>query len=1678
MARKDVDLVIRAKDEAAGVVDTITKALNEFVDAQASLDTRAKRTESSLGQLGAALGTLDKALKGIDVGKKLTADLDGAAAALGRLDAEVQQTRGEVSLLSKEFTQAESSTTRFTTKLAGATAAMERQKTAIAKAKVEQRELTAAYDQSVAAQEKIAKRQNELPALIEKQAAALAKTKARYSELSDEIISTEKPSATLVKNLESSTRAMTGQESKLAALRAEYAATDGKLRAASAAVTIFAAQSASAAASLAKQERALQKITQNYNELGVKTKAAATNQKALDDSLDKITGKLNRQSQALSKAEDDYVGLALAAGQADAALENLSRQSIGNLQGQLDAQRRAMLEAKREYVGLTDASSKLAAEIGRAGVPTREMAEAFARTKAQAASAKAEYQSQRETLLRMGQAFRQAGTDIESIRGVQAAFAASLATQGAATDANRAKVKAQVAEIKALHAETTRAASSTTNLGNATRRAAADAERNAKATSSLAQAYRQLYGDTRQSLSLTQRLRGEVLSLIAAYGGLYGVINLLGQVITAYQTLEAAQARLNVVNDGDFAATANDLDFLRRNADRLGVDLGTLAQEYSKFSIATKGTNLEGEKTRKIFISVAEAARVNRTSNEELSGVFVALTQIVSKGAVQMEELRQQLGDRLPGALQIMADGLGVTTAELIKMLEAGEVTSDALVPFAEELDRRFGPGLGEALAGTTTALGRLKNAAFQALVQFGNGGFIESFTRLANDLTELLQSADFETFVNNASAAFATLIDALAFLVRNFDLVVAAGSALIGLKLAPVLVALASSIRGIASGAGLAATGLATIRGAVTGAGVAAGTAAGSVGLLAGAMRLLLSSTGIGLIISAVAAGIGLWSTNADLATEAMNNHLKIMDDVKNAYDLVGGSVDDWREKVEELTVTDAKRNLEQLVDALEGAKSELDKVQSGSGYVVFGGPDREYRREIEALIQTYEDGQISASELLAEVDKVNQKFAEGSRANEVYGRKLVDAIKPMIELETSVGEAEQVVIALTGTTEEAADALENLGGAAESTADDFESKANAAIQNFTTSMEALKELLPTANSELGKLGQTVGEIDVAFQNALKNARAMPDAIMRIAAEQQALATANAALMGAFQTSVDGEFGNFSTGIEAASAVIREFEGFRATPYWDVNALRAGFGSDTITLADGSVQAVVEGISVSVADANRDLARRIAEEFMPAARDAVGAARFDVMTPQQQAALTSLAYNYGAGAFQSGEALAPIAAAIREGNDELAAALIAALPDNPTRRGQEAALYRSTAGVDDQVAEQERLDTEAARLAAREAELRAEEDAATQERLANGQFEIEQQEKINAGKERQAAIDAAIRAAKAEDPNITQAELDAISEQTGKLFDLEQQQKNVTTAKEKAAEADALVNQLLQQRQALEDQLEIARTDGDVEKQEELRAKIAEINEQYIAAIENAKAMWAAVGGQESVTAIEQLNTATLTAQRLNESAKQNYLDWSRVGDMFVTGLAGAFNTFARAVAEGQSVGEAARDAFLQFAADFLIQIAQMIIQQAIFNALQGAFGGTKFGALIGVGHTGGVVGSKRVGSGNSTRRVSPAMFAGAPRYHEGGIVGLRPGEVPIIAKEGEAMLTEDDPYHPKNRARFGTGGGVTEVKNRIINAIDGSSFLDAALSAPEGERVMLNWMRANADAIKSSGG
>ena len=100
-------------------------------------------------------------------------------------------------------------------------------------------------------------------------------------------------------------------------------------------------------------------------------------------------------------------------------------------------------------------------------------------------------------------------------------------------------------------------------------------------------------------------------------------------------------------------------------------------------------------------------------------------------------------------------------------------------------------------------------------------------------------------------------------------------------------------------------------------------------------------------------------------------------------------------------------------------------------------------------------------------------------------------------------------------------------------------------------------------------------------------------------------------------------------TSVERAVSLIKGKEGFEATPYWDVNAYRAGYGSDTYTTASGEVKQVKQGEKVSREDAERDIQRRT-RIFMDRAKNQVGASLWDSLPSDVHAALTSIAYNYG----------------------------------------------------------------------------------------------------------------------------------------------------------------------------------------------------------------------------------------------------------------------------------------------------------------------------------------------------------------------------------------------------------------------------------------------------------------
>lgn len=1678
MARKDVDLVIRAKDEAEKVVQSITKALNDFNEAQKGTADSSGKTDSALGKLGAAFASLQKAVGGASVGAKIAEEMSRAEAAVSRLETATGKTKEELAAMKTEAAAAETSLAKLTAQSEAQAKAQADQTAAVKKSKADLAALKLEINTLEQATKGLVSEQTRLPETIAKQEAAIAKTKAKLVELQAAYAAAEKPGKTLANQIATTTTRIGEQEAKLATLKTALVEVGSKIATAGEGMGKLAQKATAAEASLAGQVTELASIKKTYSDTTAAAKAAAAAQINTTNSVERLTAKLANEETQLETAKVGFTELSKAAGLSNEQLTKLQGEGVSRLECSLAKQQSVLAGAKEQYLSLSQAAAKLEAEIGRVGVPTRKMSEDFAILKAQVAGSEAILNAARASFLEMASAFHNGEKDLAGLEAVEKAFVASQGRVSAAIQKTTVDYERNLAAIKALHTEQAK--------GTGSRGPSAvpvvPAAPPVGPWNQLSEAFNRLYGDSRKSLSLTQRLRGEVLSLIAAYGGFYGVVNLLGQVLGAYQKLEASQARLNVANNGDIAKSADDLDFLRRTADRLGVDLGTLAEEYSKFSIATQGTNLAGEKTRKIFLSVAEAARVNRSSTEEISGVFVALTQIVSKGAVQMEELRQQLGDRLPGALQIMADGLGITTAELTKMMQQGQITSDALVPFAEELDRRFGPGLGEALAGTTVALGRLKNAAFQALVGFGKGGFIDAFTELANKLSKLLQSADFKTFIENISKAMATLIEVLTTVVGNFRTFVTVLSAFAGLKLAPLLVGIAVGFKEITVATKAAITTQVAVRTAMGATGAVAATAAVGMTALRAALTALLSSTGVGLVITAVAAGIGYWAASADQATTALERHKEILDIVKNGYDATKGSADEWRKTVEGLTVTEAKANLLALRKAATEAGDAFQKIAirgdfSGNFFTGRGDVLRQWQTEVDKLRDDFIGGQIDSKKFLAGIDGIIQKFDNGTESARYYGDKVIESAKDLIRFQDAASQAGDIVTSLTDKTEAGQKAFDRASGSAVKFGEVTNDAWETAKKGLADSVAAMEEASSKGNNSIEDLAKLADDLEVHYRDVMAQVNLIPDALLRAVAAQEALNEKAAGL---------------KTIYEANQALIDQ--GFSGSLVDRIINVESG-GNPSAANPNSSAQGLGQFIESTWL--------RMFKQYFPDRAQgmtdaAVLALRQDADLNRQMVALylSENAKNLQAAGVAitdanlylshflgPGGAIALLKSAPgTKANDVLSAGQVSAntsILDGKTREEIIAWAQRKVGISKEELTIQETLIAGDQKRAAdiekgAEAAIKAAEERqrATKEAISDAEFEVEQQKLINAGKGQQAALELAIRNAKKANPQITQEEIHQIAKLTAENYKLAHAAEEANKPKEAAQKAEEQVNNLLAQRNALQEQFNIAQQAGDVNGQAALKEQMTAINEQLVAAIDNAEKLWAAVGGTEADAAIAKLEASKMAAKHFNDVAKNAYLDWSKVVGLIVDGLGSAFDSFSQKVADGMKPIQALRESFLQFASDFLIQIAQMIIKQAIFNALQSVFGGTAFGALIGLRHSGGEVTQSR---GNLSRRVNPAIFAGAPRYHTGGVIGLKPGEVPIIAKEGERVLTEAE-----DKALGKALGGAAQATAKggdttVINALDSASFLEAALASPAGERVILNWLRANGNAVSN---
>lgn len=293
--------------------------------------------------------------------------------------------------------------------------------------------------------------------------------------------------------------------------------------------------------------------------------------------------------------------------------------------------------------------------------------------------------------------------------------------------------------------------------------------------------------------------------------------------------------------------------------------------------------------------------------------------------------------------------------------------------------------------------------------------------------------------------------------------------------------------------------------------------------------------------------------------------------------------------------------------------------------------------------------------------------------------------------------------------------------------------------------------------------------------------------------------------------------------------------------------------------------------------------------------------------------------------------------------------------------------------------------------------------------------------------------------------------------------------------AQAKTNEIQRPVTDLTGLRDSLRGRIDQLRANGDQAGAGALVPQLDDVDTKLRKAIDTATAFYQALNPQTDPLhrTQDQINAIVVGLQ----SAKTASKEWGTIFNIsakdiangFASGVTNAVDDFISKLNDGEKSFKALKDAFLDFAADFLKMIAKMILQQLALNLARGILNAV--GVPVGTNHTGGLIGRDRT----DTRVVSPDWFAGAVRYHTGGIVGLQPGEVPSILKRGEVVDPGDGSVFNKMFGAPKTGQPAAGGDRfRIVNMIDAGDMVQQGLvSGGVGERALLNWIKGNRGTV-----
>lgn len=192
-------------------------------------------------------------------------------------------------------------------------------------------------------------------------------------------------------------------------------------------------------------------------------------------------------------------------------------------------------------------------------------------------------------------------------------------------------------------------------------------------------------------------MRRRVFSLQSALAVFAGGAVLKGFVDTASQMDKTLVLLKRLEGSSEAARVSFNwmIDFGRNNASVATIN------EFQNAFVKLKVAGLDPAKGS--LQDLTDAVAAFGGGADDLQKATIAVFQMAGKGSINMEELRQQLGERIPTAIKIMARELNITEAQLNKLTETASITGDRTRIALEALFRGFRKDYGGAAKDLST---------------------------------------------------------------------------------------------------------------------------------------------------------------------------------------------------------------------------------------------------------------------------------------------------------------------------------------------------------------------------------------------------------------------------------------------------------------------------------------------------------------------------------------------------------------------------------------------------------------------------------------------------------------------------------------------------------------------------------------------------------------------------------------------------------------------------------------------------------------------------------------------------------------------------------------------------------------------------------------------------------------